>query len=124
MKLGELRGAIRTFKGAVCIETVFGGKVITPTVQKTQFLNETLLAFGSNKGDETGLTFDPDSGLVRAEVAHDEEPPASLDVADTTAPVSTDLLLGEEEDTQASELLGGSPVDLLDVSSDVTPLSI
>lgn len=70
MKLGELRGAIRNARGVNPFIRVALATDIPPinfVLQKGALYEALDTAFPDGKGQETGLTFDPDNGLLSVE---------------------------------------------------------
>lgn len=117
MKLGELRSAIRKHKGNVLVRAELGGQVIDIPVQKTLFINETLDAFGENKGAESGLVFD--DGVVMAEGgAPAVNVPANSPTAPAAAAPAADLLSGGDDLLGGGDLLAGGGDDLLSGGGD------
>ena len=97
MKLGELRGAIRKSKGNPFVRTTLvpGGPELSLVLQKNPLYESLEMAFPEGKGQETGLTFNPDNGLLSAEaVSH----PVAMSHASYLPPAGDDDLLSDPSD--------------------------
>ena len=72
MKLGELRGAIRKSKGNPFVRVTLAPGIpeISLVLQKNPLYESLDMAFPDGKGQETGLTFNPENGLLSAEAGH------------------------------------------------------
>lgn len=70
MKLGELRGAIRKSKGNPFVRVQIGPNIpeISLVLQKSPLYESLEMAFPNGKGQETGLTFNEESGQLSSEV--------------------------------------------------------
>ena len=69
MKLGELRGAIRKSKGNPFVRVTLAPGIpeLSLVLQKNPLYEALDMAFPDGKGQETGLTFNPENGLLSAE---------------------------------------------------------
>ena len=80
MKLRDLRGAIRKPGNPSIVVELTPGKPMTLPLQKTPLLEELGRAYAD--GGETGLTYDPDTGILRADGAMDDCPDLEDAMAD------------------------------------------
>lgn len=109
MNLGQLRAKIRAHKGTVTLVTRMGEYELHVPVQKTPFMNETLVAaFGESKMAETpfgfndGVVFMEGAGGQVSEAASSE--PAIE--ADDDLDLDLDLTDGEAADDDFLDLVG------------------
>ena len=103
MKLSEIRGLLRKTTGnpSIVIEVGAGGPM-TLVLQKTLLLEELGRVHGDARTAETGLTFDPTSGLI-----------SDITEAFGTAPTMVQTLLADDLDDLGLEEAPDNLDDLL-----------
>lgn len=71
MKLGDLRGAIRKTKGNPFVRVTLGPGIppMNLVLQKGALFESLDTAFPDGRGQETGLSYDPENGMLFVEGA-------------------------------------------------------
>lgn len=108
MKLGELRGAIRKSKGNPFVRVTLAPGIpeLSLVLQKNPLYESLDMAFPDGKGQETGLTFNPENGLLSAEAG---ATPVAISHASYMPAASDDEpeldLLGDALSSRADDML-------------------
>lgn len=100
MKLGLLRGAIRKSKGNPFVRVTLAPGIpeLSLVLQKNPLYESLDMAFPDGKGQETGLTFNPENGLLSAEAGYQTVREFHPDTVDRDDEPELDLL-GDSDDS-------------------------
>ena len=114
MKLMELRGLLRKPGNPTMVVDLGNGVPMTIAFQKTPLLEALGTAFNDERTAETGLSYDPETNLLKVDGFVGAEPAGGTADLGWSSEVSDDMAgddLDDEDPSYIAEADGGDPID-------------